>query len=83
LSQRPNLASTHAIAPLFADGHTAGGLKDRSPRDDNPVLAAMRAVHFDTMGTHRCYCDFHRGFGHSISVTRVMAYARASRPATP
>jgi hypothetical protein len=60
------------IALLFAIGHTLGGLKYWSPTGDNPVLRAMRDVHFDTMGVNRSYLDFYLGFGYSIAVSQVM-----------
>lgn len=60
------------VALLFAAGHTLGGLKQWSPMGDNPVLQAMKATRFDTMGTNRSYFDFYMGFGYSLSVTQVM-----------
>ena len=60
------------IALLFAAGHTLGGFTDWSPMGDNPVLVAMRTVHFDTMGAHRSYLDFYRGFGYALSVSQCL-----------
>jgi hypothetical protein len=60
------------IALLFAAGHTLGGLKYWSPMGDNPVLQAMKATRFNTMGANRSYFDFYMGFGHSLSVAQVM-----------
>ena len=60
------------IALLFAAGHTLGGLKQWSPMGDNPVLQAMKATRFDTMGANRSYFDFYMGFGYSLSVAQVM-----------
>jgi len=60
------------IALLFAVGHTMGGLKQWSPMGDNPVLQAMKATRFDTMGANRSYFDFYMGFGHSLSVAQLM-----------
>jgi hypothetical protein len=60
------------IALLFAVGHTLGGLKYWSPMGDNPVLQAMKATRFNTMGANRSYFDFYMGFGHSLSVAQVM-----------
>ena len=77
------------IALLFAAGHTLGGFTDWSPIGDNPVLVAMRTVHLDTMGAHRSYLDFYRGFGYALSVsqcliaTLIMAYRKAGVPLTP
>jgi hypothetical protein len=66
------LRISSAIALLFAAGHTLGGLTNWSPMGDNPVLAAMRDVHFDTMGAHRSYLDFYRGFGYALSVSQCL-----------
>jgi hypothetical protein len=60
------------ISLLFAIGHTLGGLKYWSPMGDNPVLQAMRTVHFNALGVNRSYFDFYMGFGYSISVSQVM-----------
>ena len=68
------------IALLFAAGHTLGGLKQWSPMGDNPVLQAMKATRFDTMGANRSYFDFYMGFGYSLSVAQVMLAALFSRP---
>jgi len=66
------LKVSSVIALLFAAGHTLGGLKQWSPMGDNPVLQAMRATRFDTMGANRSYFDFYMGFGYSLSVAQVM-----------
>jgi hypothetical protein len=60
------------IALLFAVGHSLGGLTDWSPMGDNSVLLAMRTVHFDTMGAHRSYLDFYRGFGYALSDSQCL-----------
>jgi hypothetical protein len=60
------------IALLFAAGHALGGLKYWSPMGDNPVLQAMRTVHFDTMRVSRSYFDFYIGFGYALTVAQVM-----------
>ena len=61
-----------AIAFLFALGHSLGGLSQWSPMGDNPVLQAMRATRFDTMGANRSYYDFFMGFGWSIAITQFL-----------
>jgi len=66
------LRISSVIALLFAVGHTLGGLKYWSPMGDNPVLQAMRATRFDSIGANRSYFDFYMGFGHSLSVAQVM-----------
>jgi hypothetical protein len=66
------LRISSVIALLCAAGHTLGGLKYWSPMGDNPVLQAMRASHFNTMGANRSYFDFYMGFGHALSVAQVM-----------
>jgi hypothetical protein len=60
------------LALLLAVGHTLGGRKNWSPMGDNPVLQAMRTVHFNVGGTSRSYLDFYMGFGYSISVFHLM-----------
>lgn len=66
------LRVSSVISLFFALGHVLGGLKNWSPMGDNPVLQAMRATKFDTMGAERSYFDFYMGFGHSLSVAQVM-----------
>lgn len=66
------LRISSVIALLFAVGHSLGGLSDWSPMNDNPVLQAMRTVHFDVMGVNRSYLDFYRGFGHFLTVAQLM-----------
>ena len=41
-------------------------------RNEDPVLKAMRATRFDTMGVSRSYLDFYTGFGYSLSVAELM-----------
>jgi hypothetical protein len=60
------------IALLFAAGHTIGGFQNWSPMGENPVLDAMRSVHFDTMGANRSYLDFYRGFGYALSISQLL-----------
>ena len=60
------------LAFLFAAGHTLGGRKYWSPMSDNPVLQAMKSVHFDIRGVDRSYLDFYLGFGYSISIFQAM-----------
>jgi hypothetical protein len=66
------LRISSVLSFLFAVGHTLGGRKDWSPMGDNPVLQAMRTVHFDVSGASRRYLDFYLGFGYTISVFQVM-----------
>jgi hypothetical protein len=37
------------ISPIFAAGHTMGGLRKWSPMGDNAVVKAMTDVRFDTL----------------------------------
>jgi hypothetical protein len=60
------------VSMLFALGHTLGGFKYWSPIGDNPVLRAMRDVHFDAMGVSRSYFDFYMAFGYCLSVSGIM-----------
>ena len=69
------LRISSVIALLFAVGHTSGGLSDWSPMPDNPVIQAMRTVHFDVMGVNRSYLDFYRGFGYLLTVAMLMQAA--------
>jgi hypothetical protein len=69
------LRISSVIALLFAVGHTLGGLSDWSPTPDNPVIQAMRAVHFEVMGVNRSYLDFYRGFGYLLTVAMLMQAA--------
>ena len=57
------------VSAVFAAGHTLGGLKSWSPVGETPVLAVMRATHYDVQGASRTYLDFYRGFGYSLSVS--------------
>ncbi len=66
------LRISSAIALLFAVGHTLGGWNDWSPTSDNPVILAMRTVHFEIMGVSRSYLDFYRAFGYLLTVALVM-----------
>jgi hypothetical protein len=56
------------VSLLFTVGHSLGGMQNWSPMADNPVLLAMRTVHFDIMGMSRSYLDLYLGFGYSITV---------------
>jgi hypothetical protein len=69
------LRISSVISLLFAVGHSIGGLKHWSPMGENPVLKAMREVHFDTMGVSRSYLDFFMGFGYSLTVAQLMQAA--------
>lgn len=66
------LRISSVLAMLLAIGHTLGGRKHWSPMADNPVLQAMTATRFDTMGVSRSYLDFYVGFGYSLSVAQVL-----------
>lgn len=69
------LRISSVIALLFAVGHTLGGLSDWSPIPDNPVIQAMRAIHFEVMGVNRSYLDFYKGFGYLLTVAMLMQAA--------
>jgi len=60
------------ISLLFAVGHSLGGLQNWSPIADNPVLQAMRTVHFDVMGVNRSYLDLYMGFGYTLTVNLLL-----------
>lgn len=66
------LRISSVIALLFAVGHTLGGQNNWSPTNDDPVILAMRTVHFEIMGASRSYLDFYRGFGYLLTVAMVM-----------
>jgi hypothetical protein len=54
---------------LFCIGHTMGmpWTAAKSP-EAAAVVEAMKALHFDAMGSSRSYWDFYFGFGLSVSV---------------
>jgi|SRR5579862_1639133 len=60
------------VSLLFTIGHFLGGMQNWSPMPDNPVLLAMRTVHFDIMGMSRSYLDLYMGFGYSITVSLLL-----------
>jgi hypothetical protein len=60
------LRASSVVCGLFALGHMAGGLKQWSPMGSNPVLDAMGATKFQTMGVTRTYLDFFLGFGWTV-----------------
>jgi hypothetical protein len=66
------LRISSVLSLFFAVGHTLGGRKYWSPMGDNPVLQAMRTVHFDVGGASRRYLDFYLGFGYTIAVFQFM-----------
>jgi hypothetical protein len=52
-----------------------GGLKGWSPIGDTPVLASMKAFHFDVGGVNRSYYEFYRGFGFLLTVFLILQAA--------
>jgi len=60
------------ISLVFSWGHTMGGFKGWSPVGDNPVLASMKAFHFDVEGVSRSYYEFYRGFGFLLTVFLIL-----------
>jgi hypothetical protein len=60
------VAST--ISALFTIGHSLGGLQNWSPFENNPVLEAMTATHFQAMGVSRSYLQLYVGLGWTLSV---------------
>jgi len=57
-----------AISALFTTGHSLGGLQNWSPFENNPVLEAMTATHFQAMGVSRSYLQLYVGLGWTLSV---------------
>ena len=57
-----------AISALFTIGHSLGGLQNWSPFENNPVLEAMTATHFQAMGVSRSYLQLYVGLGWTLSV---------------
>jgi hypothetical protein len=67
---------THRVAAililLFAAGHTVGSLLGRSPAPEaDPVLEAMRTVHFRFNGADRTFEQIFFGFGLVMSIYLV------------
>jgi cobalamin biosynthesis protein CobD/CbiB len=53
---------------LFAAGHTLGFRQILPEWGVGPVVASMRAIHFNAQGFNRTYYDFYVGFGFFVSV---------------
>ena len=54
---------------LFALGHTLGFNQPPDPAwKADAVVASMKSLHFDIMGSHRSYWDFFLGDGYTVGV---------------
>jgi hypothetical protein len=80
-STRRSLLNAYTVASglllIFATAHTVGGLlvsRSFGPEGD-AVLASMKAVHFDFIGSERTFYDFHLGFGLTTSIFLVFSAA--------
>jgi hypothetical protein len=64
------LRATAVLLALFALGHTAGFLvpQPSSGPEEDAVLRAMQAFHFDAMGRDRTIWDFWLGFNAALSL---------------
>jgi hypothetical protein len=59
---------------LFAAGHTMGFIQPPDPQwRVDALLASMRSIHFDAMGSNRTYWDFYVGSGLTIVVLYLFA----------
>ena len=63
------LRTAAVICVFYGGGHTAGvpWTPALGPHEQ-PVIDAMKAVHFDAMGSSRSYWDFYVGFGLSLGL---------------
>jgi hypothetical protein len=70
---------------LFAVLHTHGFTHTDPRWGVDALVASMRSIHFDALGSSRTYWDFYLGFGYSISAlfvfSAVLAWQLASLPA--
>ncbi|NUO51588.1 MAG: hypothetical protein HOV80_22255 [Polyangiaceae bacterium] len=68
---------------LFCVGHTVGSLLGRSPAPEaEPVLLAMRTVHFDFKGADRTLDDIFFGLGLLVSLHLLVSVLVALRVAS-
>ncbi|MDB4876405.1 MAG: hypothetical protein JWM41_2851 [Gemmatimonadetes bacterium] len=59
---------------LFAVGHTVGFRQPPDPQwGVDALVASMRSIHFDAMGSDRTYWDFYLGSGFTIAVLYLFA----------
>ncbi len=67
------LRAASGLMAIFAVGHTMGHFKGPSRGTQNDiVVAAMKSVHFDVMGSSRTYWDFYQGFSLFVIVTPLL-----------
>jgi hypothetical protein len=62
---------------LFAIGHTLGFRQSDPNWGVDALLASMRSIHFDVMGTSRTYWDLFLAAGFSVGVFYLFAAALA------
>lgn len=58
---------------LFAVGHTFGFQQSDSKWEVDTLVASMRSIHFDALGSNRTYWDFFLGAGLSVGVFLLFA----------
>ena len=58
---------------LFAVGHTFGFQQSDPKWGVDALVASMRSIHFDALGSNRTYWDFFLGAGLSVSVFLLFA----------
>ena len=58
---------------LFAVGHTVGFLQIDPQWGVDSLIASMRSIHFDVLGSNRTYWDFFVGFGFFVTVFLVFS----------
>jgi hypothetical protein len=58
---------------LFAIGHTVGFLQTDPQWGVDSLLASMRTIHFNVLGSNRTYWDFFVGFGFFVTVFLLFA----------
>jgi hypothetical protein len=58
---------------LFAVGHTLGFRRVDPRWKLDPIIAALRSMHFEVQGLNRTYWDFYVGFGFFVTVFLLFA----------
>jgi hypothetical protein len=58
---------------LFAAGHTVGFLQIDPQWGVDSLIASMRSIHFDVLGSNRTYWEFYIGFGFFVTVFLVFS----------
>lgn len=58
---------------LFAVGHTFGFQQSDPKWEVDTLVASMRSIHFDALGSNRTYWDFFLGAGLSVGVFLLFA----------